>query len=71
MNAAPIGKSHQFLHGAVRLGHVHLSRKRWRARAALSALFTWAMGMGLAEANPVAGTMRVATSPPEAMSSLT
>jgi integrase len=27
-----------------------------RARAALSALFTWAMGQGLAEANPVIGT---------------
>ena len=34
-----------------------------RARPALSALFTWAMGMGLAEANPVAGTMRVADEP--------
>lgn len=31
-----------------------------RARAALSALFSWAMGEGLAEANPVAGTNRPA-----------
>jgi integrase len=32
-----------------------------RARAALSTFFTWAMQMGLAEANPVIGTIR----PPE------
>jgi integrase len=31
-----------------------------RARAALSALFTWAMGTGRAEANPVLGTVKAA-----------
>ena len=31
-----------------------------RARAALSAFFTWAMGEGLAEANPVIGTNKAA-----------
>ncbi|MBO1908881.1 tyrosine-type recombinase/integrase [Microvirga sp. 3-52] len=31
-----------------------------RARAALSALFAWAVAVGLAESNPVMGTMRVA-----------
>ncbi|WP_201861588.1 tyrosine-type recombinase/integrase [Microvirga soli] len=31
-----------------------------RARAALSALFAWAVAVGLAESNPVIGTMRVA-----------
>src|SRR5215207_5308014 len=31
-----------------------------RARAALSALFTWAMGNGVVQANPVVGTLRPA-----------
>jgi integrase len=32
-----------------------------RSRAALSALFAWAVAVGLAESNPVVGTMRVAS----------
>src|SRR5215207_1970621 len=35
VNAAPIGKPHQFLHGAVRLGCVDLSRQRWHGEIPL------------------------------------
>jgi Arm DNA-binding domain len=35
-----------------------------RARAALSALYVWAMGMGIAEHNPVVGTLKPADAKP-------
>src|SRR5262249_21750666 len=42
----------------------HSSIVAARARAVLSAFYTWAMGHGLAEANPIVGTLKPADAEP-------
>ncbi|QRM28680.1 site-specific integrase [Microvirga sp. VF16] len=56
---------HQIKRGTVAVRLSEIARERGpfasnRARASLSALFTWAMGEGLAETNPVVGTNKAA-----------
>lgn len=64
---APLGELplHQIKRGTVAARLSEIARERGpfaanRARASLSALFTWAMGEGLAESNPVIGTNKSA-----------
>jgi integrase len=47
----------------VTIGREHGSIAAARARTALSAFFSWAMQMGIAEVNPVIGTMKLPEAP--------